>query len=197
MAEAATGGVLWKKVFLKISQNSQENTCAGVSLLIKLQASSNFFYRATPGDCFRNADIAKTKQEKKIVFVVERWMQCFLLQLKSQRTREACRYPIFMDICPTISHTCEPYLPSRWVRLLVLGVAELCNETGLIWGFTFLFLVLIRRNEEGRWVQDFLLSPQGFESFHSDLPRLRWRDLCVDCLQMIKSMVVGFRFIGS
>ena len=36
-AEAATGGVLWKKVFLKILQNSQENTCVGVSFLIKLQ----------------------------------------------------------------------------------------------------------------------------------------------------------------
>ena len=32
-------GVLWKKVFLEISQNSQENTCARVSFLIKLQAS--------------------------------------------------------------------------------------------------------------------------------------------------------------
>ena len=29
--EAATGGVLWKKVFLNILQNSQENTCARVS----------------------------------------------------------------------------------------------------------------------------------------------------------------------
>ena len=28
-----------KKVFLEISQNSQENTCARVSLLIKLQAA--------------------------------------------------------------------------------------------------------------------------------------------------------------
>ena len=35
--EAATRGVLSKKVFLKISQNSQENTCATVSFLIKLQ----------------------------------------------------------------------------------------------------------------------------------------------------------------
>ena len=26
--ETATGGVLYKKVFLEISQNSQENTCA-------------------------------------------------------------------------------------------------------------------------------------------------------------------------
>ena len=32
-------GVLQKKVFLEISRNSQENTCAGVSFLIKFQAS--------------------------------------------------------------------------------------------------------------------------------------------------------------
>ena len=35
-----------KKVFLKISQNSQENTCARVSFLIKLQA--HLFYRTPP-----------------------------------------------------------------------------------------------------------------------------------------------------
>ena len=41
-----------KKLFLKISQNSQENTCARVSSLIKLQTSkfyeifkNSFFYR--------------------------------------------------------------------------------------------------------------------------------------------------------
>ena len=32
-SEAATRGVLCKKVFLEISQNSQENTCARVSFL--------------------------------------------------------------------------------------------------------------------------------------------------------------------
>ena len=32
-AEAATKGVLWKKVFLEISQNSLEKTCAFVKLL--------------------------------------------------------------------------------------------------------------------------------------------------------------------
>ena len=36
--EAATRGVLCKKVFLEISENSQENTFARVSFLIKLQA---------------------------------------------------------------------------------------------------------------------------------------------------------------
>ena len=35
--EAATIGVPWKKVFLEILQNSQENNCARVSFLIKLQ----------------------------------------------------------------------------------------------------------------------------------------------------------------
>ena len=37
--EAATGVVLYKKASLKISQNSQVNTCTRVSFLIKLQAS--------------------------------------------------------------------------------------------------------------------------------------------------------------
>ena len=36
-SEAATRGVLWKNVFLEISQNLQESTCARVSFLIKLQ----------------------------------------------------------------------------------------------------------------------------------------------------------------
>ena len=35
IVEAATRGVQWKKVFLEISENSQENTCARVSFLIK------------------------------------------------------------------------------------------------------------------------------------------------------------------
>ena len=38
MSEAATGGVLQEKLFLEILQNSQENTGARVSFLIKLQA---------------------------------------------------------------------------------------------------------------------------------------------------------------
>ena len=33
--EAATRGALWKKLFLEISQNSQENTCARASFFIK------------------------------------------------------------------------------------------------------------------------------------------------------------------
>ena len=42
--EAATGVVLWKKMFLKILQNPQENTCARVSFLIKLHTWALQFY---------------------------------------------------------------------------------------------------------------------------------------------------------
>ena len=48
MTEATTGGVPIKKVFLKIAQNLQENTCARVSFLIK---KFFLFYRTPPGDC--------------------------------------------------------------------------------------------------------------------------------------------------
>ena len=40
-----------------------------------------------------------------------------------------------------------------------------------------MFLILIRWNEKGRWVQDFLLLPHGFQSFPSDLPWARWHNV--------------------
>ena len=43
-SEPATRGVLWKNVFLEISQNSQENNCARVSFLIQ-----NTFLQNTSG----------------------------------------------------------------------------------------------------------------------------------------------------
>ena len=46
LAEAATRGVLQQKLFLEMSQNSQENTCARVSFLIQLQAC-NFIKKET------------------------------------------------------------------------------------------------------------------------------------------------------
>ena len=63
-SEAATGGVLLKKVFLEISQNSQENTCArvffnkvtgqgtGVFLWILGNFQEHLFLQNTSGGCF-------------------------------------------------------------------------------------------------------------------------------------------------
>ena len=51
-SEATTRGVLGKKVFLEISQNSQETTCARVYFLIKLLAACNFIKRKTLAQVF-------------------------------------------------------------------------------------------------------------------------------------------------
>ena len=48
MIEAVVWRCSVKKVFLEISQNSQENTCARVSLLMKLQASGGCFFHFWP-----------------------------------------------------------------------------------------------------------------------------------------------------
>ena len=44
LTEASTRGVLSEKMFLKILQNSQENACARVSFLVKLQTSGLQLY---------------------------------------------------------------------------------------------------------------------------------------------------------
>ena len=38
---------------------------------------------------------------------------CLLLRLKSWNVRGASHHPAFMGNCLTMSHTCQPYLPSR------------------------------------------------------------------------------------
>ena len=44
----------------------------------------------------------------------------------------------------------------------------------------------------------FFCHPMGLENFHLDLLRARWRNLVyVEWLYMIKSMVIGFCFIGG
>ena len=60
--EAAPGGVLWEKVFSEILQNSQENTCARVSFLIKLQASEcNFVWHVRVFPVVKTKVIWRTK----------------------------------------------------------------------------------------------------------------------------------------
>ena len=48
--ETAPGGVLWEKMLLNILQNPQENACARVSFLIKLQG--NFIKKETLAQVF-------------------------------------------------------------------------------------------------------------------------------------------------
>ena len=89
-----------------------------------------------------NADIAKTKREKQIVFAIERWMQ--LLRLKSQNAREASHHAVFMGIC----------------RLLVTRVSLIY----LVDEFFFLFLVQLKetsREDESKVLSFYFWSQSG------------------------------------
>ena len=50
--EAATGEVLWEKVFLEISQNSQENTCASLFFNKLYAPPCNFIRKETLAQVF-------------------------------------------------------------------------------------------------------------------------------------------------
>ena len=51
-SESATGGVLWKKVFLQILQNSQKNTCGLLNFQEQLFFRAPFLNFLTLDDCF-------------------------------------------------------------------------------------------------------------------------------------------------
>ena len=68
LTEAATGGVLWKKVILKILEISQENTCVGVFLI---KSVKNFVKKRLQHSCspvkfakFLRTPILKNKCER-------------------------------------------------------------------------------------------------------------------------------------
>ena len=104
MPEAATGGVLRKKVFFKMSQNSEETPVPEERPVNFTKFLRTPFLQNNSGQLFLKADIATAKQEIEIVFVVESLMQCLLLRLKSQSVKEESHHPLFMGICLTISH---------------------------------------------------------------------------------------------
>ena len=74
MPEAATVGVLRKKVFFKISQNSQETPVPEETPVNFAKFLRTPFLQNNSGQLLLKEDIAITKREIQIVFVVESWM---------------------------------------------------------------------------------------------------------------------------
>ena len=58
-----------------------------------------------------------------ILMATNQEQSCLLLRLKSRNARGASQHPAFMGSCLTNSHSCWPYLHSRWF-LLVVGVNQ-------------------------------------------------------------------------
>ena len=106
---------------------------------------------------------------------------------------------LYVTVWLLVTRVCFIYLQDEFFFLFLVLLNEMSTlgESKVF----FLFLVLIRWNEEGRWVLDFLLPPRVFESYPSDLPRSRSRNLvCVVCfcsigdwsLKLVWEMRVGF-----
>ena len=90
MSEAATGGVVRKKVFFKMSQSSQETP-------VPEETSVNFAK-------FLRTSFLQNNSGRLLVkcghFNNESWMQCSVASV-----REPSNHLAFMSICPANSHT--------------------------------------------------------------------------------------------
>ena len=75
--------VFLKKVFLKISQNSQENTCTGVSFL---SAASNFINEETIAQCFPKPMTIFAKSS-----IIDVWLGCKCASVLPTDLKLICR----------------------------------------------------------------------------------------------------------
>ena len=71
----------------------------------------------------------------------------------------------------------ESYLGPAEIESLFFASAKIPKCKGRILPFSLYGSGIDQGNEEWRWAQDFILLPQGFESFPSDLSRARWHNL--------------------
>ena len=81
-ASKARGGVVWKKVILETLQNSQENTCAKVSFLIKLQGPATLFKKRLWHRCF-SVNFTKFLKPPFLQNTSERLLLKFSIRLSS------------------------------------------------------------------------------------------------------------------
>ena len=97
-------------------------------------------------------------------------MQCLLLRIESRSAREVSCHPPFMESAQLlVKRVRYIYLVDEFFLLFLVYPNEMrmLSDPRILF---FLFLVLIRWNEEGMRVQDFFFLPPGRESFVSELP---------------------------
>ena len=108
-----------------------------------------------------------------------KWMSCRLLTAKSRSSREVSCQPAFMSTCLTISQTCLPCPPSRWIVFSVdhnapppYDWASNDSSIDVFWdgeyGFSTLGVVAILGNGCGIQGQNYVALLQGSETtgFH-------------------------------
>ena len=95
-----------KRVFFKISQNPQETPVPEETPMKFAKFLRTPFLQNNSGRLLLKCGHCNSEARG---VVVESWIQCLLLRLKSQRARKVSRHPSFMGICPTISHEYQSY----------------------------------------------------------------------------------------
>ena len=95
LVEASTRGVLWKKAFLEILQNSQENTCARAPFLKR-----GLWHRCFPVNFVKFL---------KMPFSIEHlwWMLLLILKLSSLKHRSRHRTSYKKELFLKISHNSQ------------------------------------------------------------------------------------------
>ena len=108
-----------KKVFLKISINSQENPCARDSFLIKLQASSlPFYWKRDWRRCFSD-NIAKIR--RTLFFIEHLWWLLLISQGELIFANSA-------NIMPMSSKICQITLVKKIISSLMENFISLCKQ---------------------------------------------------------------------
>ena len=100
---AATRGVLCKIVLLEISQNSQENTCARVSFLIKFQVWGPHYYLKSVF-----SELIESNLMKNIPLIKKKFFLFLLVITIPSNFKKCCRTNIF---------TCKRRVKSNFINV--------------------------------------------------------------------------------
>ena len=129
-------GVLWKKVFLEISLISQENTCARVSFLIKLQTSSlQLIKKETPAQVFSHEF---SEVSKNTFFTENLWrtavkntrLHLFSKLLYTEADQQPCQTSK-MKVFAKIVNVFQPL--TIFAKTFILNVWQGSEHTSGIW----------------------------------------------------------------
>ena len=128
------GDVLRKKMFLNISQNSQENTCASVSFLIKLRACSlqNYLKRDSGTGVFL---LNFAKIFKSTCFEEHLRTSASGCRMANDVENEPQRFTA-LDLSCLHSHLCSQFLSLIYLRFfkdICFGFVETKLTNGTVW----------------------------------------------------------------
>ena len=123
-------GVLRIKVF-KISQNSQETPAPEETPVNFAKSLRNPYLQNNSGRLLPKCGYFNNEARDiaRLYLLQRAGCIALLLWLKSQSAREASHHPVFMEICPAISHGYQSYLADHLIDEFPFQLLVQLNET--------------------------------------------------------------------